>query len=105
MLSIPPNVVELQHRGRNAVLPISARSKPTRFVLGLIPHFVRQRLDQLSDTDIDAAFRTYSEYVALYCSDILGDEQLRGYAIDWALHALSQVTNFPRKSGAAGAGE
>jgi hypothetical protein len=88
----------LENIGHDAVLEISARSKPTRFVMGLIPYFVRERFDELSAADVDAAFRTYSEYAALFCCDVLQDDQaLHSSMRKWALSCLSKVLDFPKK--------
>ncbi|MGH8700705.1 MAG: hypothetical protein ACREVR_05950 [Burkholderiales bacterium] len=89
----------LENAGRDAVIPSNFNAKPTRFVMGMIPYFVRERLDELSVSDVDAAFRTFSQYVALFCTELLRDEAaLRSSRVDLAIRFLSKVIEFPRKS-------
>jgi hypothetical protein len=96
----------LENTGCDAVIPGNFDAKPTRFVMGLLPYFVRERLDELSASDIDAVFRTFSQYVALYCGEVFRDNaKLHSSAVDQALWFLSQVLEFPNKSNAGASGK
>jgi hypothetical protein len=85
------------HAGRDAAIHGEYTSKPARFVMGMIPHFVRQNIDRLPAADVDAAFRIFSEYVALACRELLKDQSAHGYPSNWMLRWHSAVLDFPRK--------
>jgi len=89
----------LENIGRDAIIQSDFAAKPVRFVMGLIPFFVRNSIDHLSASEVDAAFRTFSQYVAQFCSEILQDQvALRSSKVNWTLHLLSQLIEFPSKT-------
>jgi hypothetical protein len=90
-----------EHVGRDAVVDCDYTSKPARFVMGMIPYFVRQSIDQLSPADVEAAFRTFSEYVALACHDLIKGQSAQGYPGNWMLRWHAAILEFPRKEHAA----
>jgi hypothetical protein len=86
----------------DAVIDHDFGSKPVRFVMGLIPHFVRGSLEVLSELEVNAAARTYSQYVASRCRDMLVTKSEHTSYRAEVLRLLESLIQFPQPTDATG---
>jgi len=90
-----------KHSETNAVIDRNFGSKPVRFVMGLIHYFVRDSPEVLSEAELNAAARTYSQYVASRCRDMLvTDTEHTSYRSE-VLRLLEDLIRFPQAPNAA----
>jgi len=96
-----------EHRSAGAELIEGFSSKPTRFVMDLLPYFVRTSPTPLSEAEVQAAARTYAQYVAHRYLEVLNhgrEHTSEGEAIVRLMHNLISFPDSPRGSdGTAGA--
>lgn len=79
-------------------------SKPTAFVMALVPHFVRESIDSISQELLDAVGCTYAQYVSRYClrqleifPEAFADTKGRYSVRKAVFRMLENVSQFPRE--------
>ena len=84
-----------QHRSTGAELSEGFSSKPTRFVMAWLPYFVRTSAVSLSEAQVQAAARTYAQYVAHRCLEMLELQLERSSARQEITRLLQNLVSFP----------
>jgi len=78
---------------------VDASSKPMRFIMSLVPHYVREKGHSLSSAELDGLYRAYAAFVASTCLAIL-PEMLKyphSTAAEEIRKNLSRLVDFPGK--------
>lgn len=75
-----------------------ACNKPCRFMIGLLPGYVRSNLSSLSESDYSAVFHAYAEFTMKCCLELMARNRygsLFTYADFLDREVIRQLASFP----------